>query len=141
MNSIILQISSKYLKFLLVTFAVLALLRGHNMPGGGFIGGLLAALSVVIASLAYSPQYIFDNLKMKPRYYIGIGLALILSSLLPSILLARNLMKGVWFKMKLPIFSEIKMGTPLVFDTGVFFVVIGVTLMLFFSLSIKKQWK
>ena len=39
MNSVILQIASKYLRFLLIIFALLALFRGHNQPGGGFIGG------------------------------------------------------------------------------------------------------
>ena len=56
MNSILLQIAAKYLKYIFLIFAVLALMQGHNHPGGGFIGGLLAALTVVYNSMAYTPK-------------------------------------------------------------------------------------
>lgn len=51
MNSRILNIAQKYLKILFVVFGVLILLRGHNYPGGGFIGGLLASLAYVFQGL------------------------------------------------------------------------------------------
>lgn len=138
MNSVILQISSTYLRFLLILIAILSLLRGHNMPGGGFIGGLLASLAVIVSSLAYSPQYMLRHLKVRPKTHVAIGLSLVTFSVLPSILTGNNLMKGVWIKVSIPMISEVKIGTPLLFDTGVFFIVIGITLLLFFSLSNKK---
>ena len=47
MNAVLLQIATKYVKWILLVFALIALFRGHNYPGGGFIGGLLVGLSVV----------------------------------------------------------------------------------------------
>lgn len=139
MNSIILQIAARYLKILFLIFAVLALLRGHNQPGGGFIGGLLAVLSIVYSSLAYSTLQVKNKMKMKPKNYIAFGMICILSSTIPSIIAGNSMMKGVWLKLDIPMLSTtLKLGTPLLFDTGVFLTVIGVTLLFFFTLSIKE---
>lgn len=138
MNSVILQIASKYVKAILLIFAFIALLRGHNYPGGGFIGGLLAALSVAFRSLAFSAQEVKERLLMQPRYYIAIGLLVIILSLLPSLFQGAALMKGLWLIIDIPIYGALKLGTPFLFDIGIFMVVIGVTLMFLFTLSMKK---
>jgi multicomponent Na+:H+ antiporter subunit B len=108
------------------------------MPGGGFIGGLLAALAVIVTSLAYSPQYVYNKMKLKPEFYIAVGLSLVLLSSAPSIFNSMSLMKGYWLSISMPVISELKIGTPLIFDAGVFFIVVGVTLSLYFTLSSKK---
>jgi multicomponent Na+:H+ antiporter subunit B len=138
MNSLILQIASKYVKPLLLIFGIIALMRGHNYPGGGFIGGLLAALSIVYGSLSFTSKEIEDKLKIKPEQYIGGGLFFILLSFVPSIFQSTYLMKGIWVSLELPIIKELKLGTPFLFDIGVFLAVIGVTLMFLFTLSNKK---
>jgi multicomponent Na+:H+ antiporter subunit B len=138
MNSLILQIASKYVKPLLLIFGIIALMRGHNYPGGGFIGGLLAALSIVYGSLSFTSKEIENKLKIKPEQYIGGGLFFILLSFVPSIFQSTYLMKGIWVKLELPIIKELKLGTPFLFDIGVFLAVIGVTLMFLFTLSNKK---
>ena len=120
MNSLILQIAARYLKVLFLVFALLALFRGHNQPGGGFIGGLLAALSVVYGSLAYTAAQVKDKLKVKPENYIAFGLICILISTIPGIINGNAVMKGVWLKLEIPVLSTLKLGTPLLFDTGVF---------------------
>lgn len=138
MNSIILQIASKYLRVLLLFFAVFALLRGHNQPGGGFIGGLLAALSIIYTSLAYNVKEVKERLKIQPEAYIALGLLLILISVFIGVLSVNPIMNGEWVSIKLPAMKPLKLGTPLLFDTGVFFAVIGVTLVFFFNMSLKK---
>lgn len=138
MNSVILQIASRYLKVLLLFFAIVALFRGHNYPGGGFIGGLLAALAVTFSSLAYSTEEVKKRLWVQPDKIIGIGLLLVVLSFLPSIIYSESLMKGLWVTLSFPFSLELKLGTPFIFDLGVFFTVIGVTLLFLFTLSIKK---
>lgn len=135
MNSVILQIAAKYIKGLLILFAVIALLRGHNYPGGGFIGGLLAALSVIYYGFAHSIKHVRDTLKIKPSTYIAFGLLLVVFSFIPSVINDLDLMKGLWLKLPLPVLGELKLGTPFLFDIGVFFTVIGVTLLFLFSLT------
>jgi multicomponent Na+:H+ antiporter subunit B len=141
MNSVILQIASKYVRWLLIIFALIALLRGHNHPGGGFIGGLLAGLSVVFISFAYTKEQVVEQLKVKPIGYIGTGLGLILISFLPSAFLQKELMTGLWITLPLPLLGELKLGTPLLFDIGVFAAVIGVTQLFLFTLKERSQWK
>jgi multicomponent Na+:H+ antiporter subunit B len=138
MNSVILQIAARYLKALLLVFAVLALLRGHNYPGGGFIGGLMAGLAIVYEGFAYDPVKVKERLYAMPERYIAGGLFAILLSFVPSLFAGESVMTGLWLKISLPAGQEMKLGTPFLFDTGVFFTVIGVTLLFVFSLTQKK---
>ncbi len=135
MNSTLLQIAARYLKFLFLVFAVIALFQGHNHPGGGFIGGLIAALVAVYKSMAYSSAQVQSRLSIKPEQYMGIGLICALLSFVPGILAGTPLMKGQWYSFNIPILGALKLGTPLLFDIGVFFTVIGVTLTFLFTLS------
>jgi multicomponent Na+:H+ antiporter subunit B len=138
MNSVILQMAAKYLKWLLLVFAVLALIRGHNQPGGGFIGGLLAGLAIVYRGFAFNAFQVKEELKDRPERYIGLGLFLIFLSFIPSMLRNETLMTGVW--TALPEWTgSFKIGTPFLFDVGVFFSVIGVTLLFVFSLTQKPN--
>jgi len=135
MNSIILQIASRYVRAILLFFAVVALLRGHNHPGGGFIGGLLAGLSIVFQGFAYSAGYARKRTIISTGGFLALGLGLIILSLLPATLGQESLMKGAWVTVTLFSDWELKLGSPLLFDTGVFFAVIGVTVLFFFSLK------
>ena len=139
MNSVILQIAARYLRWILIVFAILALYRGHNEPGGGFIGGLMAGLAIVYRGFAFNAFQVKEEMKDRPEKYIAFGLAVILLSYLPSVLRSEALMKGVWVTLPIPLTEGIKLGTPLLFDIGVFLSVIGVTLMFVFSLTQKPQ--
>lgn len=138
MNSIILQLAAKYLRWLFIIFAVLALIRGHNDPGGGFIGGLLAGLAIVYRGLAYDTFQVKERLQNIPEWFIAGGLFTILLSFAPSLILGKTIMTGVWLKIPLPLVGELKLGSPFLFDIGVFFTVIGVTVMFVFSLTQKR---
>ncbi len=137
MNSVILQIADRYLKWILIVFAVLALFRGHNYPGGGFIGGLMAGLAIVFRGFAFNAFLIKNELKDRPERYIASGLSILLLSFVPSLINNAPLMTGIWFTIPLPWGEGVKLGTPFLFDVGVFFTVIGVTLMFVFSLTHK----
>ncbi|WP_430812170.1 MULTISPECIES: MnhB domain-containing protein [unclassified Carboxylicivirga] len=134
MNSIILQLAARYIKALLMLFAVIALLRGHNHPGGGFIGGLLAALAIIYYSFAFGWQKTILNLRILPTTYISWGLGMVSLSFVPALLMQQPALKGHWVSIPLGIAGTLKLGTPLVFDIGVFMAVIGVTLLFFFTL-------
>lgn len=135
MNSTILQIAQRYIRILLLLFAVVALLRGHNHPGGGFIGGLLAGLSIVMKGFAYDIDRVRAEMRIRPTGFLVLGLILIVFSFLPSLLGDAPLMLAYWIKPVLPLIGELKLGTPLLFDVGVFFSVIGVTTLFLFSLK------
>ncbi len=140
MNSVILQIASKYVRALLLIFALIVLFRGHNHPGGGFIGGMLAGLSVAYRGFAYQQEEVRNNTKIQPEYYIAFGFFLILVSMVPSLIMGHDLMTGEWLKLN-TFLGQIKLGTPLIFDVGVFSAVIGVTILFMFSLNRQNLWK
>ncbi len=141
--SLILQTAARFLMPLLLLFSVFLLLRGHNLPGGGFIAGLVAATAFSLYAVAYDVQSARRLVRVEPQTLIGAGLLLALASGALSLVTGRNFMTGVWGEVRLPIIGELYLGTPLFFDIGVYLVVVGVALMDVFTLAeeagVKKQ--
>lgn len=133
MKSIILKTSSNYLLPLLLLFSIFILLRGHYSSGGGFVGGLVAAIAFVLHAFAYG----FDNAKFlfrrNPGALIPFGLLLSLSMGILPMLFGEPFMTGLWSDFQIPVIGSL--GTSLFFDIGVYFVVIGVTLTILFTIS------
>jgi multicomponent Na+:H+ antiporter subunit B len=133
MTSLILAIATRYLLPLLLLLAVYLLLHGHNVPGGGFVGGLVASAAFSLYTLANGAAAARKILVVNPRILMGIGLLALLASGVCGMLLEEPFLTGLWIKIKVPVLG--KMGTPFFFDCGVFLVVIGVTLTFIFSLE------
>lgn len=135
MNSLILRTASRYLLPLLILFSVFLLFRGHNEPGGGFVAGLVAAAAFALYAIAADVQSAQYALQVDPHVLIGSGLLLALMEGIVPILLGRELLTGIWMTLDLPVIGEIEVGSPLFFDIGVYLVVMGVVLMIIFSLA------
>lgn len=133
LDNTILRTATNYLLPLLIMFSLFVLIRGHYLSGGGFVGGLIASIAFVLHSFAYSTQKTLTLFKYNPLYLIPIGLLLsFLSGLLP-ILLGLPFMTGVWFAESVVVIGAF--GTALIFDLGVYLVVIGVVLTILFTIS------
>ena len=120
--SIIVRMFSYFILQVTLLLSVLFLLRGHNHPGGGFIGALTASTGIGFYTLAYkkSPHLI----NKKQVLLINAGIACLLVSMLSPIFSNKNLLTGLWCKIH--IFSyEFKLGTPLLFDIGIYFSILG----------------
>ena len=135
MNSLILQTAARYLLPLLVMFAVLLLLQGHHSPGGGFVGGLVAASALMLCALAYGVPVAWQVLPVQPGRLIGSGLLAAAAAGSVSLLQGRPFLTAVWITLKLPGVGKVDLGTPLLFDVGVFLVVLGVTLTMLMTLA------
>ena len=133
MNSLILSTATRYILPLMLLFSVYLLLRGHNEPGGGFVGGLIAASAFALYAFAFHVDQARQALRVDPRYLIGIGLLIAVSSGIISLFYADPFMTGQWGQQPIPVLGKI--GTPVLFDLGVYLVVIGVTLTIIFSLA------
>jgi multicomponent Na+:H+ antiporter subunit B len=134
MSSIILRIAVGSLTPLLLLVSMVLLLRGHNAPGGGFIGGLLAALAIVLYAMARGAARARRMLRVTPRRIMAIGLLIALASGMVSGLLGRPILTGIWAQPVLPLLGSVPIGTPLLFDIGVCLVVVGFVLTMFFAL-------
>ena len=128
MSSLILRAATRFMLPLLLLFSVFLLLRGHNSPGGGFSGALVAACAFVLYAIAFGVPQARRALGFDMRSLIGVGLLVALSSGLVGLLSGRPLMTGLWIKARLLGMGELHIGTPLLFDLGVYLVVLGVSL-------------
>ena len=133
MNSVILATVSRLLTGLLLVFSVFLLLRGHNLPGGGFSGGLVAASAFVLYAFASGFPAARRMLVFYPRIIMGFGLVVAIISGLVANFAGWPFLTGLWDKTPLPVVG--KLGTPLFFDVGVYFTVLGVTTLIVFSLG------
>ena len=138
MNSLILRTASLFVLPLLLVFSFILLIRGHNLPGGGFVGGLMAAAAFALHAIAYGPGATRELLRIDVKQVIGIGLAIAFVSLLPALFFADPFFTGQWFDLNLAtigIEDPVKLGTPLVFDVGVYLTVVGTVLLFVFTLA------
>lgn len=134
MNSIILRTAGNYLLPLLLLFSVFVLLRGHYLPGGGFIGGLIASIAFILHAFGHGLKKTKYLLRMHPGFLIPAGLTIaIVSGMIPIIFVDLPFMTGVWMDDPLPVIGLV--GTALFFDTGVYLVVIGVTLTIILTIA------
>jgi multicomponent Na+:H+ antiporter subunit B len=135
MNSFILRTAARALLPLLLLFSVFLFLRGHNEPGGGFVAGLMAAAAWSLYAIAYGPHVARRALQVDPRLFIGSGLLAVLASGTIGLLLGKPFLTGLWGSLDVPIFGKMELGSPILFDLGVYVGVIGVTLTAIFALA------
>ena len=121
MNSVILKSMARLFFFAMAIFAAFVLLRGHNEPGGGFIGGLIMAAAYAVIALAFGVGEARRYLVLHPVTVMGLGLVFaILSGLPPVIGGDAAFLTHLWATL-----FGIKLGTTIIFDVGVFLVVVG----------------
>ncbi|MEE4299972.1 MAG: MnhB domain-containing protein [Pseudomonadales bacterium] len=125
-SSPILRAFSAPLLVVLALVSLLVLLRGHNEPGGGFIAGLLMAAAFAFHGLAHGPEAMLRALRVRPFTLSGTGMLMALGAALSGIFAGGALLEGLWFPFTVP--GVGKVGNVLVFDIGVFLVVLGSSL-------------
>jgi len=136
MNSIILAAGARLLVALLLVFSVFMLLRGHDLPGGGFIGGLLGALSFIVLALASGPDVARRALFFRPQAIAVSGLGIALCAGLAAGLLGEPLFTGQWLFIGATESDKgVPLSTVLVFDIGVYLAVLGAILTIAFALE------
>lgn len=119
MDSLILRTGVRLLLPLMLLFSIFILWRGHNDPGGGFVGGLICAVGFALHALAFGVKAMREMLKVDPRTLLGTGL---LVGILPGFLAGMSgdaYMTAQWLGA---------LGTPVLFDIGVYLVVVGAIL-------------
>lgn len=140
MNSIILNVIARFLLPWLITLSLIILYRGHNLPGGGFIGGLTAASAFILYILGPGVTAAKQALKISPEVLMGMGLLLAIVSGIGGALEGGAFMKGLWLPVfRLPLLGNVHLGTPLIFDVGVYCVVTGFILLTAFNLTESKK--
>ena len=130
MNSVILKAATRLLGGIVLVFALYMLWRGHHAPGGGFIAALVAATGFALVALTEGPDTVRRGLYVMPQHLIGAGLAMSILSGAAAVMLGKPFSTGVWWPPQ-----DALAGTPLLFDAGVFLVVLGAILTVLLALE------
>ncbi len=118
-HSLIFATTAHIVAALMLVFSLYLLLRGHNEPGGGFIGALIAVIGFALLMFAESPQYVRDRLYYSPFRIALFGVFLSFVAGLISFAFNLPFLTGLWWKDILPL------GTPLIFDVGIYLAIFG----------------
>jgi len=137
MSSLILRTATSFMLPLLLLFSVFLLLRGHNEPGGGFSGGLVAAAAFGLLALSYDVHTAAHALRVNPRRLAGAGLLISIAAGVLPLCWGRPLLthQDTWVKLPFPGGGHLDLSTALVFDVGIYLVVIGVAMTILLALA------
>jgi len=124
MRTVIFRSIAPYLTSLMVLFSIFVLLRGHNEPGGGFIGGLIAASALAIYGIACGVAPVRRAIYFHPMAIAAFGLFMSAMAGVLSIFAGVPYMSGLWIYPHL-FGVEVALSSVLVFDVGVYLVVVG----------------
>lgn len=124
MRTVIFRSIAPYLTSLMVLFSIFVLLRGHNEPGGGFIGGLIAASALAIYGIACGVAPVRRAIYFHPMAIAAFGLFMSAMAGVLSVFASVPYMSGLWIYPHL-FGVEIPLSSVLVFDVGVYLVVVG----------------
>jgi multisubunit Na+/H+ antiporter MnhB subunit len=134
-RSTILAEADRWLFLPVMLVAVYVTFRGHNAPGGGFAGGLIAGAGFVLRNLADGFCEVRGRRIEQPITLIGFGLALAVITAIVPLFDGGRLLESDILTLDLPVIGELKLVSSAVFDLGVFFLVLGVVLTVMLQLG------
>jgi multicomponent Na+:H+ antiporter subunit B len=136
MNSLIVRAATRLLVALLLVFSLYMLLRGHNEPGGGFIGGLIGATGFILYAMAHGARAARAALRLEPQTIAMLGLGIALFAGVAAVFDGDGFFVGQWlFLGATETDKGFPLSTVLVFDVGVYLVVLGSILTIVLALE------
>jgi multicomponent Na+:H+ antiporter subunit B len=126
-NSVFLRFLARAMMPVLLLFSLFLLLRGHNQPGGGFVGGLVASVGLILMTLAHGPDEVRHQLRVDFLRTMLYGVLIAAIAGIVGLLLSGTFLTALWWKPVIQGIGKLEFGTALVFDIGVYLAVLGVT--------------
>ncbi len=127
-NDVILETSTKVIVFIILTFALYLFFAGHNNPGGGFVGGLMASSALVLLALAFNAETVRRVLPLDYRDIMAAGLSVAYLTAIGSFVFGAPFLSHAFGYFDIPFLGKTELATALIFDLGVFLTVLGVTM-------------
>jgi multicomponent Na+:H+ antiporter subunit B len=123
-RALIAEVFVRFLYTALMLASLWVLLRGHNAPGGGFIGGVLAVAASAATALTFDAARARRHIPLGPVRLSGVGVLLALLSGMPAVLAGAPFLTHLWFTLPLG-FTDLALSTVMLFDLGVYLCVWG----------------
>ena len=119
----------------IIVVAVYLFLRGHDLPGGGFVGGITLSIAFILQYMAGGTRWVEDRLRILPVIWVGSGLAIALLTGLGSWVFGYPFLTTYFQYVDIPLIGRVPLATALLFDLGVFLLVIGSTVLILIALA------
>jgi multicomponent K+:H+ antiporter subunit A len=119
----------------IITVAVYLFLRGHDLPGGGFAAGVTMSIALVLQYMAGGTRWIEARLKIRPIIWMGLGLLCAAVTGMGAWLFGHPFLTSNFRYLDLPVIGKVPAATALLFDLGVFAVVVGSTVLILIALA------
>jgi multicomponent Na+:H+ antiporter subunit A len=127
-RSLVLEVATRAVFPLIMVLSAYFFFAGHNAPGGGFAGGLTAALALVLRYLAGGRYELGETLPLDVGKVLGVGLALSAGTAAASLLFGVPVLSSALIEFDVPVLGHVKFVTGLFFDMGVYLIVVGLVL-------------
>lgn len=127
-NDVILQTVTKLTLFIIILFSIHLFFAGHYHPGGGFVGGLMTSGAIVLLLLAFDIKTVKEILPIDYLKLIAVGLLFSVGTGTGALAFDLPFLTHAFTNVDLPLLGKTSLHTAVLFDTGVFLVVIGVTM-------------
>lgn len=134
-RSLVLEVTTRLIFPTMMILSLFFFFAGHNNPGGGFAGGLVAGLALVLRYLAGGRYELGEAVPIDAGRILGAGLLLAAGTAAASMALGAPPLSSATFEWTLPVFGEVKLVTALFFDAGVYLIVVGLVLDILRSLG------
>lgn len=138
-RSLILDTTVRWVFDATLVLSLYLLFAGHNQPGGGFVGGLVAAAAISLRYLAGGLGEVRSLLRIRPWTLLSVGLALaVVTAMIPLVLGSAPLDQEA-YEWRVALLGDVKATTAAVFDSGVYLIVVGLMLMIFEGLGDESE--
>lgn len=138
-RSVLLEVAARLLIPTILVFSVFLLVSGHDQPGGGFAGGLVASLAYVLRYVAGGRQELASGMPMRPEALLALGLLVACGTAVAPLLFGASILEAASVTVTLPVFGEVKFASFLLFETGVFLIVVGLVLSVVSALGARME--
>ena len=119
----------------ILLFGLHLFLRGHDLPGGGFVAGITVSVALILLYMARGARWVETHMRVLPVRWIGVGLLLAVLTGLGSLVFGRPFMTTYFQYLELPLLGRMPLATAVLFDLGVFCVVVGATTLMLIALA------
>ncbi|WP_082234107.1 Na(+)/H(+) antiporter subunit B [Halobacillus massiliensis] len=134
-NDLILRTATSLIAFILMGFSIYLFFAGHNKPGGGFIGGLMAAAALILMYMAYGEKAMRKIFRVDYLYMVFTGLLIAVLCGVGAFLFGSPFLSHSFGYFQLPIFGKVELATAMIFDLGVYLTCIGITMAIILTAS------
>jgi multicomponent Na+:H+ antiporter subunit A len=138
-RSVVLETVVRLVFHTVLVFSLYLLFAGHNQPGGGFVGGLVAGLGFVLRYLAGGRGALREAARLDASLPLGLGIVLAAGTGVAALAFGGEFLESAYQVVHLPLLGEVKATSPLLFDIGVYLVVVGLVLVLLRTLGAEAE--